>query len=429
MNSAKIVKIVTWSLIWLGMILRFITPFIHHPLNSLWSDPGRHWSHATDPLSFNPMGAFDPIMYQVWLGIMANITFGNPLAVAIFVALLSVATPFCWYLFFKEIFPEESLFALLGLLLITWLPSWIGIYSYFMNETLLLPLLGLALYFTWRAIQEKTTKSFIKVSVAWLLTALTKAIALPLAIVAVVYLIASQKQKKLKIALLAALSLALLAPPAFRTYNIVGVWAPFGYAKPHQLYMRSGAQEANYQILKSPNQVFGWGLAMASCYKNPFEPFYKWPQQRHGKLKVLVDADLGNIDWEVASKQTELPLSAKLNLWFENLVFFFFAQPWPDGNLKHFWENLNVTMRWLWLPAFLLAFACNLIYFFKQHKFELLPSLNIIGWLACVACLDVGESRYHKPLEGLLIANLLWLACNFKNAYKTKQAKLEQKAI
>ena len=110
----KVKEKLLWFFIILGLIIRFGTAFHFNPLDHLWSDMGLHWSNATQPLKHDPPAAFQPIMYQIWLGIIAQITAGDRLAIGIYAGLLSVLTPLIWYLFLKEFFREKPIFSLIS---------------------------------------------------------------------------------------------------------------------------------------------------------------------------------------------------------------------------------------------------------------------------------------------------------------------------
>ena len=64
------------------------------------------------------------------------------------------------------------------------MPSWSALYSYFMQETLMIPLLGAALWATWRARRKGGVAPFVVAVLLWLLAGLTRGICLPLGLVA-----------------------------------------------------------------------------------------------------------------------------------------------------------------------------------------------------------------------------------------------------
>ena len=80
----------------------------------------------------------------MYVALLAKFTLKIPALVAYCTALLSLAGPWLWYRFFRELQSSKTL-ALAGWACLSFLPSWIAIYGYFMQETLMLPLLGAAL--------------------------------------------------------------------------------------------------------------------------------------------------------------------------------------------------------------------------------------------------------------------------------------------
>src|SRR5690349_9793866 len=148
-------------------------------MEMLGTDPGRHWAHVREPLVLSPLAGIDPIGYQVWLSAVAKLTIGDPIAMSCYTALLSILTPWIWYRFAREVFPEKES-AQWCWLLLCWLPSWISIFGYTMPETLLLPLLGGVLWALWRAARKRTISALLIAVALATATLLTKLTPLPL---------------------------------------------------------------------------------------------------------------------------------------------------------------------------------------------------------------------------------------------------------
>ncbi len=185
----------------------------YNPMESLTSDPGRHWGFGTRPLDTQPFAAIDPIGYHVYLGVIAKFTVHSPILVAYWTALLSLITPWLWYRFLRELFPDRT-WALTGWVILAALPSWSIIYSFFMQETLMLPLLGAALWATWRCRRKRTTASFVVATGVWLLAGLTRGICIPLAAVAMTWVWFEQGRKLEKAVIGLALLVGVLGPLA-----------------------------------------------------------------------------------------------------------------------------------------------------------------------------------------------------------------------
>src|SRR5712671_2340395 len=181
-------RVILWVVIVAGIYVRFQAALEFNPIHALFSDPGRHWQFALNPLLADPLSAMDAPLYQLWLTVVAKLTLGDPLALGIYAGLMSVATCYLWYRAMREVFPSRAL-AMLGWALLLWLPSWIGLFSYFMTEALMLPTLGLALWFTFRGIRLRTMESFVWCVVFWMIACVARAFAVPLAIVSICYLL------------------------------------------------------------------------------------------------------------------------------------------------------------------------------------------------------------------------------------------------
>src|SRR5438105_14853367 len=171
-------QMLLWAAIIAGIYVHLRAAFDFNPINALFSDPGRHWKFALSPLLADPLSGMDAPLYQLWLTVVAKLTLGNPLAIATYAGLLSVATSWIWYRAMRELFSSGTL-ALVGWAIFLWLPSWIGIFSYFMPETLILPTLGLALWFTFRCRRLKNMESFTWCVIFWTIASLARPFALP----------------------------------------------------------------------------------------------------------------------------------------------------------------------------------------------------------------------------------------------------------
>ena len=208
-----------WILIALNAFLRFHAAFAYNPMNAIWSDPATNWNFGTRPLDNAPLSALVPIMYPMWLGLVARLTQARPSSIALYAGLLSTLTPWIWYRFFRELLPTPCP-ARFGWLVLAWLPSWIGIFSYFMAETLLLPLLGLSLWFTWRCARKKSFASFVLALVIWCFTFATKMTVFPVAVIALAWCARSLVERR------RALLFSVLFLPAF-VFPLPGARIPF----------------------------------------------------------------------------------------------------------------------------------------------------------------------------------------------------------
>jgi hypothetical protein len=161
----------------IAMGIRFACVFIYPPSSHLFSDAQRHWDNAGAFLSPTLFGSVDPIMYQMYLGVLRFITHDNALVISIFTGLLSTLMPWCWYKALGDVLPE--LWALLGGIAIAFMPSLLMIYSYYMQETLLLTLLAAGVWLSLRAIRLGTLSAYAWAVLVWVLACFTRVQAIP----------------------------------------------------------------------------------------------------------------------------------------------------------------------------------------------------------------------------------------------------------
>ena len=62
----------------LAALLRIEYIIQYNPIHEIWSDPARHWEQGIDTLRFDPMSMTDPIMYQLYIGMLGKLTLKNP---------------------------------------------------------------------------------------------------------------------------------------------------------------------------------------------------------------------------------------------------------------------------------------------------------------------------------------------------------------
>jgi hypothetical protein len=389
--------------------------FRSNPFGQVWSDMARHWAEGTRPLDATPMSAVDPIGYQLYLGVLGKLSAGSPTLIAYWTSLLSLAGPWLWYRFMRELLPSRNA-ALAGWLLLAALPSWSAIYSYFMQETLMLPLLGAALWATWRARRKGDSASFIVAVGAWLLAGLTRGICLPLGAVAMGWLWLAQDRRFEKAALSLALLAAVLVPLAGRSWSIARLLSPHGSGQVAYLYLLGGSRSLWIDFTRSGGKErWTYGFVSPSISHPPLAPLSRWTGPRRGELRFPIDLDAGARDWQ-AAKASLPPWGGwrALELTGESLVHLFFGPSWPDtdieGNLHRDIGTLNYWMRWLWAPLALVCAVLITLQWQRQRE-RLLPAL-LLTWIVVqgLVPLSLNEGRYRKPFEGLLIVQALVLA-------------------
>jgi hypothetical protein len=397
-----------WLLVLLGSLLRLWEVWQHNPLDHIWSDPQRHWDAASKTLEASPMAVFDPPLYQLWLSLVQKLSLGSRELIGCYVGLLSIATPWLWYRFLREAL-SSRLLALGGWAVLVWLPTWIGIYSYFMTETLLLPLLGASLWQTLRADRRRSVGSFVGMAVLWMLTGLTRAIALPLGALACLLVWIGHPARWRAAAWSVFVAVLIMAPLGYRNYHSVRLWAPWGNSWLTSIYAESGKREIQLRLRRDA-AVWTYGFTTPAMDRTPFEPFSDWTPSRRGTVLVDVDLNAGARDWRAALTATAVHGPERLRLRLENLIDVLSGDSWPDNNRAYLMGAVQIEFRWVWLPLFLLVIAWSARRWRATLRRPLLPALITLWFLVqAVSLLSVNEGRYRKPFEGLLIAQLLVL--------------------
>jgi hypothetical protein len=405
LHGLLLLSILAASIYRVWLIFRF------NPVDHIWSDPQRHWEQGIDALRSDPMTLIDPVVYQLYIGILGKLTLKSPLLVAYWTSLLSIVGPWLWYRFLRELLPGSALKAwtLAGWAIFAALPSWSAIYSYFMQETLMIPLLGAALWATWRCRRKGDLASFLVAVIAWILAGLTRGICIPLAAVAMTWIWLVQGGKWPRAAWSLAILVAILGPLTIRAYQTTGLLAPNGSGAMVQLYSRSGAE--GYQIgFTRQGARWEYGFTSPAVLKPPFAPFSDWRSSRRGIVRFDIDMDAGSRDWNVARERITWDIDTALRLTADNLILLFFSESWPDTNLERDIGKINYWLRWLWAPLGLIVLVLTVI-FWRHQRERMLPVL-ILTWFVVqgVFPLAVNEGRYRKPFEGLLLAQGVLLA-------------------
>ncbi len=99
LRSWRVHVYVLYVLVLAASIVRAREACVHSPLDQLFSDPGRHWAHAKEPLGTAPWILIDAPIFQMWLSIVQKWSLGVPLLVGVYQGAMSVLTPWFWYRF------------------------------------------------------------------------------------------------------------------------------------------------------------------------------------------------------------------------------------------------------------------------------------------------------------------------------------------
>jgi hypothetical protein len=149
----------------------------------------------------------------------------------------------------------------------------------------------------------------------------------------------------------------------------------------------------------------------------PLAPLSDWKTQREGTVEIAIDINDGAASWKKAKALWPFDLNRYLWTTRENLVFLFFGPSWPDDNRARLLDKINYQLRWTWAPLTLAV--CIWTGFARRNRNidMLLPAL-MLTWLVTQGLLPLAptEGRYRKPLEGLLLAQLVVLIGTKRNA-------------
>lgn len=407
MNS-RWLRALLYLLIAAGCAARVVEVWTHNPLQHLFSDPDRHWNEARETLTAAPMTLFDPPLYQMWLSVVQKFTLQVPSLVAAVAIALSLLTPWLWYRFLRELLAARTL-ALAGWALFAWLPSWLGIFDYFMTETLLLPLLGAALWQTLRARRLQTLHSFVALAMLWLAAGLARAVALPLGLVACT-LVWWPHPQRWRAAASAVLAAALvLVPLAVRNHHYTGLWQPWGNAWPTRIYAESGRREVGLHLLRDGAE-WSYVFTAPSMVQRPLAPFSDWSSVRTGRVDIDVDMAHGPRDWQAALERNAVHGAQRWWLRWENLLQIMVCESWPENNADYLSGRAANLARWLWAPLLVVVLAGCWWQRGRVLRQPLVPLLIAVWlWLQALSLVAVNEGRYRLPLEGLLLVQALVL--------------------
>ena len=378
---------------------RLLFPFFDSPLTHLFSDPARHWANGSRFLSPDLIGAGDPFLYQLWIYLLRDLSHDDAPTILLSCGLLCAAMPYGWYRALRELLPRPQ--ALSGALIIALIPAFIGVYAYFMTETLLLTLTGFAFWATFRAARKRTAAAFALASMLWVAAVFTRSIALPMAVLCLATLWLTQRQRLDK-ALIALAAFWIVAVPAgMHVSSTLGFFAPLGNFYLAQIYSVSG----KHDIAIDAGALGSWGFGTPSFYNPTFYPFSNWTTDRSGTAQIKIDVARGRASWIEEQRRM---LSERTFPWRrqyeENLIYLLFGQSWPDNDPNALSGRATVWTRWLWPPLMLLVAWGVLRGRFRGREW-LLPACAL-GMLLSLAVQRDGiiEGRYRKPIDPVLVA-------------------------
>jgi hypothetical protein len=387
-----------------GMVLlfRLLYPFFSSPLDHLFSDPLRHWDNGANFLHPTIMGSADPRMYQLWIFALRWISRDNSPTVLLGCGLLCAAMPYGWYRALRELRCRSQ--ALFGAILIGMIPESISLYGYFMNETLLLSLLGFCFWLTLRSRRKRTLSAFLLSLALWLCAALTRTVVVPMALICASWLLLTQPGRASKLAAGIGLTCLFMIPAGLHGSGKLRFFAPLGNLYFTEIYNASGKRDIDIDY--GPDGTYHFGAP--SFYNPTYWPFSEWRTDRSGVASVKIDLSLGRPPW--ASEKARMLRERSFPLWrqhFEDLQYLLFAQSWPNSDRQSVFGWLTLWTRWLWAPLILLV--CWGMATRRYRGSEYLLPLCAVGTIALLAFQHEGvmEARFREPMDAILVAAAL----------------------
>lgn len=381
------------------LVARLLFPFFNSPLTHLYSDPQRHWDNGAWFLHAGIMGSSDPYLYQVWMFVLRRLSNDDTPTILLGCGLLCAAMPYGWYRALRELLPGR--WALGGAIVIALIPESISMYAYFMNETLLMALLGFCFWFTLRAYRKQTLLPYALACLAWTCAALTRTVALPMALLCVGWLWLMQAHHLRNLLVAAVIAGALLIPAGLHAQRALGYFAPLGNLYLNSIYFDSGAHDIEVDYGAQGRFHFG----APSFYNPTYFPFSGWTTDRTGVARITIDTRNGRADWRREQQRIrDLRQFSRWRQWWEDLQYLLFGQNWPNSDRSSWFGQATLWTRWLWAPLIIfLAWAVVRLRFYGLTW--LLPICGL-GTLALLALQTQGviEARFREPLDAILIA-------------------------
>jgi hypothetical protein len=383
----------------LTLIARLLFPFFDSPLTHLYSDPQRHWDNAALFLHPGIMGSNDPYLYQVWLFAVRWITHDSPPAVSLACGLLCAAMPWGWYRALRELLPRQ--WALAGALAIALLPEGFSVYAYFMNETLLMTLLGFCFWLTLRSHRKQSFSAYALASLAWTCAAMTRTIVLPLACSSMAALWLMQPQRLVKFTLSAVVATLFIVPAGLHAQRNLNFFAPFGNLYFNAIYHDSGQHDIRVDYGSLGVYQFG----VPSFYNPTYWPFSGWLTDRTGVVFITIDTTHGRADWK--REQTRIRLQRTFPMWrerWEDFQYLLLGQEWPNNDAGSFIGQATLWSRWMWPPLLLFLLYAVARRWFRGTAW-LLPAAAL-GTFTLLALQTQGvmEARFRVPIDELILA-------------------------
>ena len=397
------------------LAVHFFYPFFYHPLDRLFSDFGRHWNNGESLFSPSFTRGLDPPAYQFYIYLVRTLAGDSRFGIALATGILCALLPWLWQQIALELgLPKKR--ALLCGICVGVVPSLFLMYSFFMNETLLLVLTSAGILISLKYWRQPTDRLLIWQTLVWTFAALCKLQALPMAMVFYGMSLWRGRPPLRKLAAAFALIAIIVVSAGLRNGISAGFFAPFGTPILNTIYSRS---EARKLVVHIDKRVHYWFVSSAMM-QLPLAPFSDWKTARQGSVHVRVETAHGQKDWEETLTQYPITVDGYMQNLKENFVFFFFGVAWPENVSPY--KRINFYSRFIWFPLTLFVAIGALLAWRRlerEQKFLLLVTAFMIGGLL-FQYNTLMEGRFRKPVEPLLIASAFLVAAGLR-----REARME----
>lgn len=416
MQNSSLTKTLTYFF-WFTLLLRFFFPFFYNPIDNLFGDSLYHWESGKNLLNPTVIDGIDPKLYQIYLGFLYFISQENYYIIAFFTGVMCASMPFFWYKAVREISSKNT--SIIAALLISLCPTLWFIYGFFMNETILLNMMAIAVWMTLRAVRKNDNISFIYAVIFLTLASLSRSIAIPFMVAGIGFLLYKSNERIKKSLCTVIILISLLVPAGMHTYKAINIFAPFGYHGLIEIYRKSGSLGLNCKTEKGNYLMMGNAIPG----KQPLEPFYTYKSPRSLNLYSWnINTRNGKKDWEKVLKSIDYTFGDYILDTKENLLFFFFGYSWPETpvpswKLRDSAKNPAVypyvlefylhNYRWMWSIYTAIMFIGLFIVSNKIHRIFILGTLV---YIAAVILQDTAliTGRFRKPLEPFIIISVVF---------------------
>jgi hypothetical protein len=387
------------------LLFRLLYPFFNSPLDHLFSDPQRHWENGASLLHPTIMNCADPRLFQVWIFALRALAQGSKAAILLGCGLLCAAMPYGWYRALRELQPRRR--ALIGAILIGVIPESISLYAYFMNETLLLSLMGLCFWLTLRSERKGTLSAYIAVVIVWTCAALTRTVAMPMALGCLAWLWFIQPRRLNKLIVGIGIVCLFAVPAGLYGSAKLGYFAPLGNLYFNEIYSAAGTRDIATDYGPEGQYQFG----SPSFYNPTFWPFSPWLTGRSGVVDFKINLAQGRAAWISERKQAQLQRT--FPAWrqrLEDTAYLLFAQVWPNSDRSSVFGWLTVWTRWLWAPLILLICWATVTRRYRGPAYVV--PLCALGTIALLLLQRSGvmEGRYREPIDAILVCSAVLMS-------------------